>query len=313
MRAKRKIAIVVCLLIGLVLFVTGAAMAAAMPSDIQGHWAEQQIREGINEGVIEGYPDGTFRPDNYVTRAEFVTLVNRFFGFIEKAEINFNDVSSTDWFYEEIAKGVKAGSITGYPDGSMRPNNYISCEEAAAILTKLHNLQIPENFDAINKFDDFNLIPEWSKQYINAVVVNCLMIGYPDNTLRPARFISRAETVVMLLRDICEPDKPIDSDNGDDSSDRRSGGGGGGGGDRTAPRLIAATFTLHEGGTYSGGKYEGGEHNIYDVVIEKNKNDFTGSVDFSNKDPYSWITSGTITVSEKPVTLALTEHNAIDL
>ncbi|MDD3653445.1 MAG: S-layer homology domain-containing protein [Desulfotomaculaceae bacterium] len=285
--AQRKIAIVVCLLIGLVLFFTGTALAA-MPSDIQGHWAEQQIKDGINQGLIEGYPDGSFKPDNYITRAEFITLVNRYYGFNEMEQINFSDVSQIDWFYEEIARAAKAGFISGYPDGSMKPNNFITREEAAAILYVLHNLKAPENLDAIEKFDDAHLIPAWSKEYLAALVANCLMYGYPDNTIRPARFISRAETIVILLRDICEtPIIPT------------PGGGGGGGGDKTPPRLIAATITLNE--TVINKVYE------YDFEINKNvgKNDYVCSIDFSDKDPYSWITAGTITVSEKPVTLAL--------
>ncbi|MFY9313248.1 MAG: S-layer homology domain-containing protein [Tepidanaerobacteraceae bacterium] len=70
-----------------------------------------------------------------------MTIVNGAFGFAEKANITFSDVSANDWFYEEVAKAVKAGHITGYQDGTVRPNKEISRQEAAvALCTPVPNI-----------------------------------------------------------------------------------------------------------------------------------------------------------------------------
>src|SRR4051812_8897087 len=67
-------------------------------SDIENHWASTQLTKWVENGLINGYEDGTVRPDHPITRAEFVTIVNRIFKFIEKTDGAFTDVRSDDWF-----------------------------------------------------------------------------------------------------------------------------------------------------------------------------------------------------------------------
>lgn len=66
--------------------------AMAAPSDIAGHWAESVITQWQSKGLIQGYEDGTFKPGNTITRAEFVTLMNNAKGFWSEGSINFSDV-----------------------------------------------------------------------------------------------------------------------------------------------------------------------------------------------------------------------------
>ena len=80
---------ILCVALSLVLSFTGLAQA----QDIKGHWAGPQITDWLNRGLCSGYPDGTFRPENSITRAEFITLVNKSFGFAGGAEVNLSDVS----------------------------------------------------------------------------------------------------------------------------------------------------------------------------------------------------------------------------
>lgn len=81
-----------------------AMPTAFAANDITGHWAEETIKSWLNNGYVSGYPDGTFRPEGYVTRAEFVTMVNNLFGYTDKAELNLTDVNPGDWYYEEVQK-----------------------------------------------------------------------------------------------------------------------------------------------------------------------------------------------------------------
>ncbi|MGB4288866.1 MAG: S-layer homology domain-containing protein, partial [Tepidanaerobacteraceae bacterium] len=195
-KVRYWVSLIVTLVFCLGLFVPVAtAQAAAELNDISGHWAEATIAKWVQQGLISGYTDGTFRPDNSITRAEFMALVNRAFGFDEKAAIGFSDVSANDWFYDEIAKAVKAGYISGYEDGTVKPNQEISRQEAAVALCKALNLELLDNVD---QFADKASIPSWSRPYIGALASKGYMGGYPDGTFRPERHITRAETVTML-------------------------------------------------------------------------------------------------------------------
>ncbi|RKL63767.1 PEGA domain-containing protein [Thermoanaerobacteraceae bacterium SP2] len=169
--------------------------------DIQGHWAQAQIADWVEKGLARGYNDGTFKPDKSITRAEFITLVNKAFGFTKKSQINFKDVSTADWYSEEIAKAAAEGYITGYEDGTIKPGNEITRQEVAVILSKVMKLKTDET-KATDKFKDASRIPGWSKPYIDTIVRNGYIGGYPDGTIQPSRSISRAESIIMLDRAI---------------------------------------------------------------------------------------------------------------
>ncbi len=157
---RKKIVIISLLLLTLlaVLLMTNAAYAQA-PPDIKGHWAEQQIGAWLDKGLVNGYPDGTFKPNKSITRAEFITMVNAAFGFKEDTAANFPDVKSTDWFAGAIATAKTAGYVSGYADGTIRPESMITRQEAAVILDKILKLSPPSDYSAISKFTDYGQIP----------------------------------------------------------------------------------------------------------------------------------------------------------
>ncbi|NQS76797.1 MAG: hypothetical protein HQP61_10270 [Peptococcaceae bacterium] len=105
-------------------------------SDIEGHWAKDQVLDWSEKGLVMGYADGTFKPEQGVTRAEFATFVNRAFGLKIKVQPDFSDVSPQDWFAEEVAMAVAGGYIGGYPDGTFRPDSVITRAETVALLSK---------------------------------------------------------------------------------------------------------------------------------------------------------------------------------
>ena len=132
MKKKRRGKKLVALLTTLILLVTMVPIVSfAGPNDITGHWAEDVIREWLASGLASGYPDNTFRPDANISRAEFMTLVNKAFYLTQGQLINFKDVQVSDWYYDTIARAVAAGYISGYPDGTIRPEQSITRQEAA--------------------------------------------------------------------------------------------------------------------------------------------------------------------------------------
>ena len=172
----------------------GIASAGSV-SDIQGHWAEGNISNWINQGLAKGYEDGAFRPEGKVNRQEFTALINRSFGFVAPGSIQFTDVMKADWSYLDIAKAVKAGYITGFPDGTFQPRKEMSRQEVAVVISKL--LGMKASASASLSLDGIS-IPEWSKGAIGAVIDNAIMTGYPDGTFRPLQSATRAESIVIL-------------------------------------------------------------------------------------------------------------------
>ncbi|MDI3257129.1 MAG: S-layer homology domain-containing protein [Kyrpidia sp.] len=193
--AKRKF-LSVLTMAAMALTVLPAVAAAALPSDISNHWAEPQIADWVNKGLIKGYPDGTFKPDDDISRAEFMVLVNAAFGFQGTTDMAYPDVPANAWFYGAVAAAKAAGYITGYEDGTMRPNDPITRAEAAAIIMQVKKL--PPNSGAADQFADRSAIPAWSKAAVGAVAGARIMQGYPDGTFRAESPITRAEAVVAL-------------------------------------------------------------------------------------------------------------------
>ncbi|MEK5031300.1 YDG domain-containing protein [Paenibacillus sp. FSL R7-0302] len=179
---------------------TGTATGAAAPSltGITGHWAQNEVTDWVDKGFIQGYADGSFKPDNSLKRTEFIALINRAFGFTETAPVSFPDLSSSSWAYTEVAKAVKAGYINGYSDGTIGSGKTISRQEAAVIINRLLKLDAAQTRTL---FSDSKDIAAWALDSVNAVAAAGVMKGYSeDNSFRPGRDITRAEAVVSLTR-----------------------------------------------------------------------------------------------------------------
>lgn len=167
--------------------------------DIDGHWAEQQITHFIQNSYAKGYEDNTFKPDNQITRAEFVKLVNTYFGFNTKGISEFKDINQNNWYYDDVCIAIRAGYINGYEDNTFRPDNIITREEAAKIIISIKNQQ-DNNYDKINTFPDNNLVSNWAKPYVEGAIENGYLKGDHLKNLRPTNHITRAESVSLLSR-----------------------------------------------------------------------------------------------------------------
>lgn len=192
---KKSFALLIALFFCVSLLIPNVAFGQA--TDIKDHWAEKQITSWINQDLVRGYEDGSFKPNNKITRVEFITMVNRSFGFIEKADSTYKDVETGAWYAEGVARASKIGYVTGYEDGTMKPNSPISRQEAASIISKIFELNTSD-LSVASKFTDASDIPSWSKGFVSAIVAEGYMGGYPDKTFRAKNLITRAESVTML-------------------------------------------------------------------------------------------------------------------
>lgn len=164
-----------------------------------GYWAKSDIEKFVKIGYINGYEDNTFKPEGQITRAEFVKLVNRVFNLTEQSDIKFTDVSSSDWYYNEVKVAAKNGYINGYEDNTFRPNNPITRQEAMKIITTLKNNK-DIDIDKIYNYNDFKQIEDWAKPYVEGAIEAGYIKGDEKGNINPQGKLTRAESVTMLNR-----------------------------------------------------------------------------------------------------------------
>jgi hypothetical protein len=169
-------------------------------SDIGAHWAKDQIMEGVKRSIIEGYEDGTFRPDNKVTREEFAAMLVRSMkpALADGITRFSDDMKIRSWAKSSISAAVKAGWLQGYPDGTFRPQVEITRSEVAVILVRV--LGIINELKVSSPFADSYLIPDWAKSEIEVAVTHGLLKGKGMNLFDGNASATRAETTVVLLR-----------------------------------------------------------------------------------------------------------------
>lgn len=207
---KRKMSLVITVVMMMNLIVPTFASGTEKIDDYSEHWAADTIQEWFDNEMILGYEDGSFKPDNSISRAEFMTMVNNAYEFTETTEINFDDVNSDEWYYSEVQKAVQAGYIIGDNDDIARPTDDISRQEVAVIITRLNGLA--ENSDNVDQFDDADNISDWAIGFVGAVAEAEYMIGNDKSEFCPTDDITRAESLVTLDRSMEEKDNNDDSD-----------------------------------------------------------------------------------------------------
>lgn len=173
-----------------------APVYAARFSDTNIPWMKTPIENMVSVGAVTGYPDGTFKPTRRITRAEFVTMVNKTFKLTDTgSSVSFPDVSSSLWYHQQVASAKTAGYVSGYPDKTFQPNRLVTRAEAAGMLGKLLGLT---SSTASTTFLDASAIPDWAQASITGLASKGIMNGYNDRTFKPRYYITRAEAAVML-------------------------------------------------------------------------------------------------------------------
>lgn len=166
-------------------------------NDIDGHWAKNDIEFMRTLGVAVG-DNGNFKPDNNITRAEFIAFVVRLLGYNkEQYSATFDDVSDNDWFAIDVLTAYKYGLIAGY-DNRFRPNDLITREESAVILSKL--ITAETTTDTLNAYADKSDVSEWAVNAMATVIQNGIISGVDKITLAPKSFTTRAMAITMLTR-----------------------------------------------------------------------------------------------------------------
>lgn len=181
---------------------------SGMPSDITGHWAESQIKDFISKGYLNGYPDGTFKPQASIKRAEFVKILNKVFGLTTKSGKVFDD-TVWHWAKDEIDIAVTNGVCQGTSSTTFEPDAPITREAAAKMIANYKKIS-DTHHNKINGYNDGSQTANWAINEVEAILEAGYMNGYSDtNTFKPKNNITRAEAVVTLGRVIANPNPVI--------------------------------------------------------------------------------------------------------
>jgi uncharacterized repeat protein (TIGR02543 family) len=170
--------------------------------DLTAHWAESDIKQAVALGIVSGYPDGTFKPDGAVTRAEFAVMLIHALRPQEKLSnsgpLTFTDLDQIgEWALNAVAQAVQAGIISGYEDGSFRPDARINRGEMAKMIANALNLE--DKSADFTEFADDTAIPDWAKGAAAALSKRGIMVGREGNQFVPGGQATRAEAVKALL------------------------------------------------------------------------------------------------------------------
>ncbi len=179
-------------------------------SDVSNdRWSHEAIAYLVAKSVVNGYENGSFCPENSVTRAEFVKLISSAFGFVtddgkadasENAELpEFTDIKMDDWFYGYVIGGYSQKIVSGYSDGSFKPNDKITRQEAAVMLYRAF-CALGRETGSGRRLDiaDISAIDDWAYTPVIKLMQAGIISGYSDSTFRPHDEITREEAVKMI-------------------------------------------------------------------------------------------------------------------
>ncbi|MNW27496.1 Endo-1,4-beta-xylanase A precursor [compost metagenome] len=175
-------------------------------ADTVNHWANGAIVNMASRLVIEGTSASTFEPNREITRAEFATIAVRAFGLQDQSRTGktFSDVNQDAWYQTYVNTASAYGLLTGYNDGSFKPNQNISREEAIAILiraVKLAHVDTAANsLSELESYKDGDLVSSWATAAVGFAVQQGIVKGDHAGMLNSQSPVSRAETAALIER-----------------------------------------------------------------------------------------------------------------
>jgi uncharacterized lipoprotein YddW (UPF0748 family) len=175
-------------------------------SDIADHWAKEYIAAIAEKGVVNGYPDGSFLPDNNIKRADFVLMLMNLFGLYGETDAanNFADIAPDAYYYRAVAAAKREGIVTGIGDDMFDPDATLTKQDmlamtyrALVLLGKTDGAAAPSALDA---FPDRDRIAVYAAAPLSAFVEDGVITGSDTGFLEPEKPATRAETATVLWR-----------------------------------------------------------------------------------------------------------------
>lgn len=166
----------------------------------KNHWAFVAVTKLKNRNIVAGFPDGSFRPSENVTREQYLKMIVELLGIkAANKEGAFTDVASSHWASEVLCAAKEANIVNGYSDGSFGLGKAITRQDAAVMLYRaLKANNVSFEGEAGEGFNDSEEISEYAKESVNALKASKLISGMDDGTFAPLNNLSRAQAAQML-------------------------------------------------------------------------------------------------------------------
>jgi hypothetical protein len=166
-------------------------------TDIETHWARENIEKLVTKGIVKGYEDYRFHPGGTISRAEAAALIARAYQLKDGSTVNtFPDVTDSHWAKESVNAAAVKGILRGYPDGTFRPSDPVSRAEMAVLVAIASGVPA-KPVSGNTGFTDVSP-KHWAAPYIYAFAQAKQLQGYKDGTFRPNGHATRAEFAVLL-------------------------------------------------------------------------------------------------------------------
>jgi hypothetical protein len=184
---------------------TTAASDSSVPVqliDISNHWGKEHIEVLVKSGIINGYTDNTFRPDNSITRAEFAKILVNAFGLTSTKRVTFSDVKDSDWYSESVSALVENEIALGMGNGYFGANNNITRQDMAVMLYKVmqkKNINI-EKIREFPTFNDAEEISEYARNAVKATYTCAVFNGMGDGYFQPNGQAARGQVAAVVDR-----------------------------------------------------------------------------------------------------------------
>ena len=186
---------------GAVDFVAANVAGSSRFPDVAGHWAQAYIEALAARDIIDGFPDGTYRPNEPVTRAQFAAIVNAAFSPApERPGINFADVRSDFWGNTAIQSTYRGNFLSGYPGAIFQPNQQIPRVQALVSLSTGLNLPAGDT-TVLTRYQDATQIPAYATGAIATATQRGIVVNYPNvQQLNPNQVATRADVAAFIYQ-----------------------------------------------------------------------------------------------------------------
>ncbi len=169
--------------------------------DLGGHWAAAFVEALVNKGLISGFPDGKFGPEAPMTRAQYAAIIAKTFQLSAQGKIsNFTDIKPGFWASSAILSAASTSFISGFPDGTFRPEQNLT--KIQAIVSIVNGLKLTGgNPNVLTAYSDRAQIPSYANNAVAVATQKLLIVNYPDSEqLEPMRDITRAEVATLIYQ-----------------------------------------------------------------------------------------------------------------
>jgi len=185
---------------------SGSTAGTAAFTDIQGHWAQKEIEQLVNQHIVDGMDAGSFQPNNDMTRGQLVMILNKALSLPASTPAkSFTDVAADSWYKDAVYAAYSANIVGGTSDSTFDPEAIVTREQLAVMMVnaylyangkQLSDLQI----QSTGNYEDASSISEWATPYVAAASTLGLLNGIDDTHFAPAQNSTRAQVAAVVVR-----------------------------------------------------------------------------------------------------------------